>query len=301
MNKGIIFDIKKYAIHDGPGIRTTIFLKGCPLECKWCHNPESQKKTPELMVFNQKCLDECSECVKACKENALEKKEILEINRDRCTVCGDCVKKCPTGALKIIGSEISVTELIKEIEKDIIFYDTSSGGVTFSGGEPLYQANFLNKILSECKKREISTAIDTCGYTDFKNLKKISDKVDIFLYDIKTIDEKIHKQYTGKSNRIILNNLIELSKIHNNIQIRIPLIPGVTDTKKNINQIIEFLSKIDNIKFVSLLEYHKIGKDKNKRLGKKDYFYKEDTISKKKILEIKNKFKKSNYRVTIGG
>ncbi|MHA1482468.1 MAG: glycyl-radical enzyme activating protein [Candidatus Heimdallarchaeaceae archaeon] len=231
-NKGFIFDIKKYAVHDGPGIRTTVFLKGCPLRCWWCHNPESHKLEPEKMI--------------------------IEI--------GGSKFESSVTREKIIGKEVTVPEVIQEIEKDIIFYDESGGGVTFSGGEPLLQIDFLDALLTECKQREISTTLDTSGYASLEALKKICDKIDLFLYDLKIIDDEKHEFYTQVSNKSILKNLQFLSERQKNIIIRISIIPDITNTVENITQLGEFISSLGNVSEVEILAYHTIGEEKYKKL-----------------------------------
>lgn len=299
---GIIFDIKKYAIHDGPGIRTTVFLKGCPLQCFWCHNPEGINPDPELIYQANRCLEDCSDCISVCQNEALSKQNnSIFINRKKCTLSGKCADICPIEALRIIGRKISVLELIREIEKDRIFFDQSKGGVTFSGGEPLMQPKFLSALLEECQNRNIHTVVDTCGYTPFRNLAEIKDKVDLFLYDLKIMDEKKHKDITGTSNRVILENLKNLSKLKKKIIIRIPLIANLNDTEKNIRQTAEFLKSLGNIKDINLLPYHKIGTGKYKNLKRKAYGPEIKTPLDEKINKIKIKFTNYGFNVKIGG
>ncbi len=299
---GIIFDIKKYAIHDGPGIRTTVFLKGCPLQCFWCHNPEGINPDPELIYQSNRCLEDCSDCISVCQNEALSKQNnSIFINRKKCALSGKCADICPTEALRIIGRKISVLELILEIEKDRIFFDQSKGGVTFSGGEPLMQPKFLSALLEECQNRNIHTVVDTCGYTPFRNLAEIKDKVDLFLYDLKIMDEKKHKDITGTSNRVILENLKNLSKLKKKIIIRIPLIANLNDTEKNIRQTAEFLKSLGNIKDINLLPYHKIGTGKYKNLKRKAYGPEIKTPLDEKINKIKIKFTNYGFNVKIGG
>lgn len=224
--QGIIFDIKRFAIHDGPGIRTTVFFKGCPMKCPWCHNPESQKKCPERVTNN--------------------------------------------GKKEIIGEKRSVDEVIAEIEKEVVFYDESRGGVTFSGGEPLAQPRFLQALLKECRKRDIHTTLDTTGYVSPKTFKSIMDKVDMFLYDLKIMDDKKHIQCTGVSNRLVLENLKILSKKGKKVIIRFPVIPGITDTEENIKKVGTFVSSLKNIEEIDLLPYHRIAEGKYLHLKKEN-------------------------------
>lgn len=300
VKKGIVFDIKKFAVDDGPGIRTTVFLKGCPLRCWWCHNPEGQVSAPELMFRRRRCID-CGKCVKSCPKEAISyvaKK--ISIDRKYCSVCERCSQKCPTEALVIVGKEMTVREVVKEIDRDLIFYEESEGGVTFSGGEPLLQLDFLEALLKECEERNISTAVDTCGYASRKALDKISDKVDIFLYDIKTMDEKIHKKYTGVSNKPILENFKRLAENRNNILVRFPIIPGINDGEDNIAKTAEFVlsHRIENI---SLLPYHRAGSEKYLGLSRAYRLKKTQSPSDQKLILIKEELENFGLRVKIGG
>jgi len=263
---GIIFDIKKYAVHDGPGIRTTVFFKGCPMQCWWCHNPESRASDPQII---QKIIE------RANGSSSVEEAKI--------------------------GRKVPVQEVMAEILKDRIFYDESGGGVTFSGGEPLLQADFLSESLDFCHEEGIHAAVDTCGYAEKKVFSKIIDKTDLFLYDLKLMDDALHKKYTGVSNQLVLENLRMISEAGKPVQVRVPIIPGITDTKENLSDMIKFISEINNIQEVNLLPYHKIGSHKYQRLGMS---YKMDGVEKpgNSIMDtIKKQFEGSGYKVTIGG
>ncbi len=302
--KGLIYDIKKFSIHDGPGIRTTVFLKGCPLNCLWCHNPESIDNRKEFMYNIENCTL-CGECVSTCPEDALViKNGKLKWDRNTCIFCGECELVCIYRAREVVGEEYSIDEILKEIEKDKIIYEESEGGVTLSGGEPLDQVDFLMELLIRLKEKKIHSAVDTSGYSSWEKLKKVSKYVDLFLYDIKLIDDKKHKDFIGKSNEIILENLIKLDEIHNNINIRIPLILGSRESinidDENIDNIIKLL-KATKIKKVSLLPYHNGALHKYKKLGRE---YKNDLMKRPKdelIGYIKEKFEKSGFTVKIGG
>jgi len=301
MKTGLIFDIKRYAIHDGPGIRTTVFFKGCPLHCPWCHNPEGLDLNPELSFNESRCLKECTECIRICPKDALSRLERnISIDRKKCDLCGNCIPVCPTQALEIIGRELSVEEVMREIEKDRVFYEESKGGVTFSGGEPLAQLAFLNSLLEECKKNGLHTALDTCGYTPFENLEKISDKVDLFLYDFKSMDDGKHREVTGVSNQLIIENLKKLSAKGSKIVVRLPIIEGVNDTDENITKTAEFIASLPDIKEISLLPYHKGGRQKYARLNKVSKLDKMAAPSRDKIKRIKKKLERFGFQVKIG-
>ena len=300
--KGLIFDIKRYAIHDGPGIRTTVFFKGCPLRCPWCHNPEGQEPKPEIAWHFKRCPRECRDCLSVCPENAIKKiGKSVKIDLSKCDLCGKCSDICVYEALEIVGKERTVQEVMNEVEKDRIFFENSGGGVTFSGGEPLMQPDFLEALLEQCKKRNIRTALDTCGYDSSETLEKISDKVDLFLYDIKLINDKKHKKYVVASNSIILENLKKLSKKGMKIIIRVPLIAGVNDDDDNIRKISEFLLSLKNLKQINLLPYHKGGAEKYKRLKKKNPPHSFMATSVERTKKIKNMLEDYGFLVKIRG
>lgn len=265
---GIIFDLKKYAIHDGPGIRTTVFLKGCPLDCRWCHNPESRLLQPE-------------------KINHTHSRKYLELLKNNDPA--------------LFGKQVSAAEVMQEVEKDILFYDQSGGGVTFSGGEPLMQPEFLRALLFKSGEQEIHTAVDTSGYAAWKNFEMILNIVDLFLYDLKIMDNVLHKKYTGVSNRLILENLRKLHEAGANIQIRIPLIPGFTDDRANLLAMVNFLDKMNNIKEISLLPYNQMAGEKHQRFGKKNRTGKMKTQSNAELKKIKNYFAALQAKVSLEG
>ena len=301
MKHGMIFDIKKYAIHDGPGIRTTVFFKGCPLHCWWCQNPEGQDPKPELLYRKSRCID-CGECAKNCPQEAISLVgPHVSINREYCVLCDNCSRICPSDALSIAGKQMSVKEILEEIEKDVTFFNESGGGVTFSGGEPLLQHDFLNALLIECKERDIHTIVQTCGFAPYKIIDRVRDNVDIFLYDIKIMDDRKHVKYTGASNGRILENLKKLAENGNRIVISFPIIPGINDDEKNVTRIAQFIQPLPNIDRVNLLPYHRAGIEKYKNLGKP---YKLDRIqppSDQSIKSIKEKIESFGIRVGVGG
>jgi pyruvate formate lyase activating enzyme len=266
MKHGIIFDIKRYAIHDGPGIRTTIFFKGCPLSCPWCHNPEGLSGSPQLIHRKQRCIV-CGACVDACPNSALTISDRgPSLERRNCRNCGQCVDVCPADAREIAGTSRSVEELIEFISKDIVFYDESGGGVTFSGGEPMLQYEFLFEILKACGRLGIHRALDTTGYCDTDHLLRIAEETDLFLFDIKMMDPERHRQHTGVSNQKIIRNIEQLAKKGLNITVRIPLLPGINDDHSNIDQVGHLIASLPGIDRVDILPYHRHGMEKYKNL-----------------------------------
>lgn len=264
---GYIFDIKKYSVNDGPGIRTTVFFKGCPLNCWWCHNPESQCNEPEE-------IENCS--------------FRWNLNRD-------------SDKRNVVGAKILVDEVINEIKKDLLFYEESKGGATFSGGEPMLQLDFLHAILFGCKNNDIHTAIDTTGYAPFEDYIRIYDLTDLFLYDLKLMDETLHIQYCGVSNKLIKENLIKLSAKGNKVVLRIPIIPTITDTKENISGMINFISKLDGVREIDLLPFHSAAKSKYERMKKQNKVKELVPPTKEYMKELKEKFEELNIPVSIGG
>jgi pyruvate formate lyase activating enzyme len=269
VNSGLIFDIKRFAVHDGPGIRTTVFLKGCPLRCWWCHNPEGISCASEVMFFTYKCI-ECRTCAGICPTGAVTfENGIHHIDRQKCTACGICSEACPTGALKLVGRMITVEELMQELEKDILLYDNSGGGVTFSGGEPLSQHRFLKEALKECKKRFLHTVLDTSGYAPAEVFSSVLDYVDVFLFDLKLAGDEEHRKYIGVSNVQIKENLQMLADTGRggDVILRFPVIPGITDTERNIEGLLEFVASLKDIRRIDLLPFHDVS-EKYCRLGR---------------------------------
>jgi len=267
MQNGLIFNIQKYAVHDGPGIRTTVFLKGCPLRCAWCHNPESLSPEPEVIVLESRCAG-CGECRAACAFGAsLPGAGPLPARNELCSLCGACAAACPTGARQKLGEEMSVAKVLETALRDRVFYEESNGGVTFSGGEPLLQFEFLRAVLIACRANGLRTAVDTCGLAPTDRLLEIASLTDLVLYDLKFMDETRHKLHTGVSNTLILHNLRELGRHHSRIWVRIPLIPGVNDDPAELDAMARFAAAIPTVRQVNLLPFHRAGVGKLQRLG----------------------------------
>lgn len=266
--QGLIFDIKRYCINDGPGIRMTIFLKGCPLACRWCHNPESISPKIQKLFAAAKCIG-CEECVKICPAQACRMTgQGMVTDPDLCTLCGNCAVVCPTKATEMSGRQETVASLLKEIEKEIPFFDQSGGGVTFSGGEPLLQPGFLIELLDACGERQVHRAVDTSGYVKLEVLLEVAKRTDLFLYDLKMMDPDRHCRYTGVDNQRILDNLAVLAETGAALEIRIPLIKGVNDDDLNIEATAKFVAGLPGEgKPVSLLPYHNIAAGKHVKLG----------------------------------
>ena len=268
MQQGTVFNIQRFSLHDGPGIRTTVFLKGCPLACAWCHNPEGMSFQPEVVIVGNRCI-RCGECVEACPQH-LPSGDGTGFAGDRadCTVCGTCVDVCPTEARQVVGRSMTVDEVLTEVLKDRVFYDESGGGVTFSGGEPLSQPEFLLAALEACHAEGIHAAVDTCGYAPRETLLAVADLTDLFLYDLKATDDKVHRKYTGVSNERIIENLEALGREHGAIWLRVPVIPGVNDCTENFAVTGKLASSIPAVRRVSLLPYHAMGNGKRDRVGR---------------------------------
>jgi pyruvate formate lyase activating enzyme len=302
MNQPFIFDIKRYAINDGPGIRIVIFLKGCNLNCVWCHNPESISGETERMYAPAKCIL-CGTCVVTCPEKAITlTSEGIITDTGLCKMCGKCAEVCPTKAIELSGHPMSVAEIMNEIEKERVFFDQSGGGVTFSGGEPLLQSRFLIELLDECGKRGIHRAVDTAGLVHTEIILEIAKRTDLFLYDLKMIDSEKHRKWVGVPNEKILENLKTLAETRANIIIRIPLVGGVNDDAENIEATARFVAELSGEKKeVNLLLYHKIAQTKYQKLGRPEEFQLLEEPTKEAQMQAIAIFEKYGIQASIGG
>ncbi|MDQ7094483.1 glycyl-radical enzyme activating protein [Desulfosporosinus sp. PR] len=291
----------KYSIHDGPGIRTAVFFKGCPLNCQWCHNPESQRYDQELFYWPDRCIG-CGQCLANCPNGAIRTLSgKLEFRRDLCKVCGACCKVCHAGARSLVAKRMSVSEVMAEVEKDLIFYDESGGGVTFTGGEAMMQPAFLAELLKACRKKEIHTAVETCGFVKPEILQTISAEADLFLYDLKLMDSQKHQAYTGAANDLVLANLRWLAERQAEVLVRVPVIPGCNDDQENLHQLGEFLTSLPRVKELHLLPYHRAGVDKYKRLGREYLLPEVQAPENEQMERIKETLEEYGLKVKIGG
>ena len=303
-NHGLIFQIIRGSFVDGYGVRTTVFLKGCPLRCVWCCNPEGQAGYPEIKTTLSKC-DGCGMCIPICPVNAIQidtkQRGTIQVDRELCTNCGKCVEACYKDAIDLFGKAVTVDELFDTVKKDEPFYRASGGGVTIGGGEPTFQPLFTYAFLRKCRKNYIHTAVDTCGYTLTSDGFRILEEADLLLYDLKGMDHKEHLKNTGMPNQPILENLKKLDAIGKPIIIRLPIIPGYTDSYKNIKSSASFLSGLKSIERVDLIGYHEFGTVKYSQLGKKYKLHDIHSPSEARLKEISHVFKEYALNVQIGG
>ena len=299
--KGLVFDIKKYAIHDGPGNRTTVFFKGCALQCQWCHNPESLKDQAELGFRRGRCL-RCGQCVDACPSEAISldgDHPVTDI--EICRLCGQCIGVCLVGARQIIGGQMTVGEVMAEVERDVIFYDQSGGGVTFSGGEPLMQPDFLLALLSQSRKQNIHTAVDTSCYAEPEIIDSVAEKADLFLCDLKHMDNEMHERFTGVGNRLILDNIRLISQAGRKIIIRVPIIPGFNDDSANIEATGNFAASLQGVGRIDILTFNRGGTEKSSRLTDEIQSMQVETPDAEQMNSIAESLSKYVFEVNIGG
>lgn len=302
MKQPLIFDIKRYAINDGPGIRITIFLKGCPLSCKWCHNPESQSPEVQKLYTVSKCIG-AKDCIEICPNNALTlSPEGIITDSEVCNLCGKCAEVCPTKAIEMSGIKSDVNEIVKIIERERVLFDQSGGGVTISGGEPLMYPDFLIGLLKACGEKNIHRTVDTSGFADTETVLKVAQHTDLFLYDLKMMDSKKHKKWTGIGNQLILKNLKILAETKSNINIRIPLIKNVNSDKKELSEMAKFITELPGeISKVNLLPYHNFAANKYIKMGSNYDKLKMEEPSEKEQNQAIDIFKQFGIDAEVGG
>lgn len=281
-SQGIVFDVKHFAVHDGPGIRITIFLKGCPLRCEWCHSPESQNPVPEILIHQDRCIG-CGRCLEVCKLGAISSPGAID--RIKCNLCGECADACCAGALELLGKKMTIDQLMEIVEKDRELLISSGGGVTLSGGEPMMQSGFAVELLRRFKETGYHTALDTSGYTTWEKLRQALEYTDLVLFDLKHMDSLKHKQHTGVSNDLIFENLRKTSKNGNCIWIRVPLIPRINDDEENLRELSDFVKRLE-VGRTYILPYHTLGVAKYAALDR-EYELKIRPHSFEKLKEIK--------------
>lgn len=298
---GIVFNIQKYSLQDGPGIRTTVFLKGCPLCCAWCHNPEGIASKPEIVVVESRCAV-CGECRTACPlPGARDGTGVLPTQNPDCLHCAACVEACPSGARQMIGRTMTVTEVRRGVLQDRIFYEDSGGGVTFSGGEPLAQPQFLLALLETCQANGVHTALDTTGFARWEYLRAAADFAKLILYDLKAFDEQLHRRLTGVPNGLILENLHALDGVHANIWIRLPIVPGFNDDLADLRRTAAFVAGLRHVTQVNLLPFHRTGLHKFARLGMNHSLGGVATPSSELMQAAAAVFAEAGVRAKIGG
>ena len=301
IKKRIVLSITGMNMHNGPGLRTLILFKGCPLRCVWCSTPESQKTELEIGLDRSKCTL-CTNCVSVCPQNAINlTDETVIIDRAKCNCCGDCAKVCYPQAITILGKEMSVAEIVKEVEKDAILYKHSGGGVTISGGEPLLHPDFTKELLEVFKENQISVGVDTCGYALWPDIEQILPYVDFFLWDIKHMDSATHRRYTGVRNEIILRNVQSVSEKGITLYIRIPIIPSYNDSEENIRTTCEFLSELTSVKEVHILPVHHLGRARYQSLDRSYPIEHISLIPDERMQSIKCLVESYGLKCRIGG
>ncbi len=298
---GNIFDMHRFSVHDGPGIRTTVFMKGCPLSCSWCHNPESQSSRFEKIFRSSRCI-RCGACVAVCPLEAITRAdEGVVTDLTRCTACGACARVCVAEASQLVGESISAGDLLAVLQRDRIFYEESGGGVTFSGGEPIFQVEFLEAVMTAAHTSGLHTALDTSGYAHWESFLKVLPFTDLFLYDIKLLDDQKHFRYTGVSNQVILENLRKIDRQGKKIWLRFPVIPGLNDDETHLKAVVKLMKSLQHGERLSLLPYHPAAVQKYEGLSL-DYPLKDiQTPSATRMDELADWFRQFGLPVVVGG
>jgi pyruvate formate lyase activating enzyme len=299
---GLISNIQKYSTKDGPGNRNTVFLKGCSLNCQWCSNPELIRPHPELLYTRAKCIS-CGLCIDVCPHDAIsyDDDDLIVVDREKCVGAGECVEVCPEDALELVGKEISVDELASELMKDDVFYKTSGGGVTFSGGEPLCQPGFVRKAAHELKRQGIHTALDTAGSVPWSDFEEVLKEIDLVLYDLKTMDRDLHKEVTGHDNDLVLENARKLAKQNIPIHMRLVVIPEVNDSMEDLTARMEFITSLENVEQIDLLPYHRYGVGKYERFGMDYPLGDIEEYSDEQVEEMRAHIAQFGIPVKVGG
>jgi pyruvate formate lyase activating enzyme len=295
----VIFNIMRFCLHDGPGIRTTVFFKGCPLRCAWCHNPESQSAVPEVLYFPERCRL-CDACLRACPQDALRRVNGTVTVAGLCRRCGTCAEACPSDARQLAGRRITVAEALAEIARDRVFFEESGGGVTFSGGEPLAQPRFVEALAGACRERGIHTALETCGFAARDTLLRLGRAVDLVLFDLKLVDSDKHRQYTGVPSEPILRNLAALAAAGCRAIVRVPVVPGINDSAGDWEALSEFLTPV-GLRQIHLLPYHRAGTEKYRRLGMTYTLPALAAPSPDHMRDIAARLQREGFHVNVGG
>jgi len=299
---GLVSVIQKYSTKDGPGIRSTVFMKGCPLGCLWCSNPELIRPTPDLLYTREKCA-RCGDCIQVCPRNALSfgADGFIRVDRALCDGCGACVPVCPQGALELIGKLMGVDEVLQELLKDRVFYQTSGGGVTFSGGEPLLQSGFVARCAARLQAEQVHVALDTAGYVTWSRFEEVLPVIDLVLFDLKFADPQQHRLYTGRDNELILANLRLLAQHEVPLFVRLVMVPGINDSQPQIRARMDLLAGLGNVQQVDILAYHRFGEGKYARLGLDYPLAGLQEYPAERLQEIRALVESYGIPVTLGG